>query len=114
MNLKTRIKIEKAIVKAIVTNAIELGYTVSVYDGEEWCLRRSDDVKTIIAATFSTDLDCLCFREKTDEAKRVGTVQLVYGNDGFDVISDYTSNDTMETILSKANALAKELELKHT
>lgn len=37
--------------------------------------------------------------------------RIIYGNTGFDVINDYTTN--LETVLAGTNALADQLESKH-
>jgi hypothetical protein len=37
---------------------------------------------------------------------KIGWVQLVYGNTGFDVVCDHTQSTEMERLLSRAMALA--------
>ena len=125
MNLQTRISIERKIVSRIVKDALAKGYTVSVYDGEEYALKRGTAYKQIMEACFSTDEDTLVFYAKTDgydigvdsplndKFFRVGFVSLVYGNCGYDVISDCTYTPSMEALLSGAEALANKLEEQH-
>lgn len=124
MQLQTRINIERKIVSRIVKDALAKGYTVSVYDGEEYALKRGTAYKQIMEACFSTDEDTLVFYAKTDEYDfgvdsplnklfRIGFVSLVYGNCGYDVISDCTYTPSMEALLSGAEALANKLEETH-
>lgn len=92
--------IERSIVYQIVLRAINLGYLVSVHDGEERVVKKSQDEKEIMAAIMSTDDDVLTIYDgNTIEEKKIGFISLVYGNDGDDVISDYTANPEMEAFL---------------
>lgn len=85
--VEQRIKLEKRIAKMIVQNAINLGYTISIHDGEETVLRESNSVKSILSNMHATDVDLVSFFK---EGNRIGSVTLVYGNDGYDVIADYS------------------------
>jgi hypothetical protein len=106
MNVQARIDLEKRIVRKIVQNAIAIGYTVSLNDGEAWTVKRSVKVTEVMEAVQTTDWDFLKFRYAEGEKKGepVGTVHLVYGNDGYDVIADYTDNAEIEKILETAKA----------
>ena len=86
---------------------------MAVFDGEEIALEASTDVRAIIAAMFSTDEDYLFAMTPGEDGKlkRAGWVRFIYGNTGFDVINDYTTN--LETVLAGTNALADQLESKH-
>ncbi len=103
---KTR-KMEKAVVSAIVKSALKLGYTVSVWEGGDWALKPSIEYKKIMEACFSTDEDVLVFRNS--DSVKVGSVLLVYGNSGYDVICDYS--ESLESMLGKANEVAGRLEV---
>jgi hypothetical protein len=107
MNISKRIDIEKRIYSRIVKDALSLGFNVSVHDGEEYALKHSTKYSDIMGAGFSTDADALVIY---DNDKRLGFVSLVYGNSGYDVISDYTATEEMESLLQGANALADKLE----
>ena len=107
MNFHKRVEIEKRIYSRIVKDAIKQGFNVSVFDGEEYALEHSKKYSDIMRAGFSTDADALVIYK---DDKRMGFVSLIYGNCGYDVISDYTANDTIETLLIGANALADKLE----
>ena len=107
MNLKRRIAIERKIYSRIVRDALDAGFNVSVYDGEEYALKHSTSYAEIMRAGFSTDADALIIH---GHIGRVGFISLVYGNCGWDVISDYTATDEMENLLAGANQLANKLE----
>ena len=107
MNLDQRNAIEKDIYKRIVQDALILGYTISVFDGEEYALNQSENYFNIIEAGFSTDAETLIFYQ---DKQCIGSVDLVYGNTGWDVISDYSDNEDTEFILRGAEMLAETLE----
>lgn len=107
--LAKRISHEQAICKAIVKYALANDMMVSIYDGEEWCLKFSNSQADIMNALFSTDGDTIMLRTATGE--QVGKFFLVYGNDGYDVVSDYTITETTETIYETViKPLADKLE----
>ncbi|MDL2408609.1 hypothetical protein PY650_23770 [Rhizobium calliandrae] len=91
-----RIEMERKIVSAIVMHAIANHMTVSVYDGEEWMLVRSKSYGDIFASLFITDEDRLLLRNA--DGDKVGWFCLVYGKDGYNVVSDYTANHACEAI----------------
>ena len=107
---------ERAIAERLVTDAIAQGYQVSVNDGEAWVVKRSTDSKAIMAALFSTDEDYIRIR-KDGEQSSVGTFTLIYGNDGWDVIADWSySAETeaqMEQIQRGAALLGTAIETKY-
>lgn len=95
-SLARRIEAERRMCTALVDECVDRGYVVSVSDGEEWVVKRSTDKAEIMAALFSTDEDQIVIRDMTME--RVGWFRLIYGNDGHDVVSDYTANAVCEAI----------------
>jgi len=107
---------ERAIAERLVTDALAQGFQVSVNDGEGWVLKRSTDVEAVMAALFSTDEDYIRIR-KDGEQSSVGTFTLIYGNDGWDVIADWSySAETeaqMEQIQRGASELATAIEMKY-
>ena len=107
---------ERAIAERLVTDAIAQGYQVSVNDGEAWVVKRSTDSKAIMAALFSTDEDYIRIRKEGEEGS-VGTFTLIYGNDGWDVIADWSySAETeaqMEQIQRGAALLGTAIETKY-
>jgi hypothetical protein len=81
-------EIEQSIVFSIIAVALAEGFTISVYDGEEYPLTNSTDPKAINDAMFSTDSDVLVL-SKGQPAMPAGSIVLIYGN-GCDVISDHS------------------------
>jgi len=96
MNLETRIKIEKRVARLFLKTAIKAGYLVRVHDGDDWACARTDKVSVALEAMFSTDEDRVYVYEKVNDEtaeklfKRLGHAYFIYGNDGYDVISDYS------------------------
>ncbi|UPW35984.1 hypothetical protein QE320_gp070 [Pseudomonas phage EM] len=95
-----RCKAEKAVVMAAVMRGIRLGYAVSVYDGEEWAVKRSTDVKVISDSLQSTDADRVLFVDQ--QGKGVGSLWAFYGNSAGEVIADHTISPTMDLIMAPA------------
>lgn len=116
MNVQTRQKMEKDIALSIVSQALGHGFCISVNDGAETTLKYSSNVDAIMNAMFTTDEDILKFyisEHSTNERAYAGFVHLIYGNTGYDVISDYTAIDEIETMLTLPIALASRLEEKY-
>ncbi|EJD3148827.1 hypothetical protein M1V18_004400 [Salmonella enterica] len=110
MNVETRQRIERQIAKATAERLIAAGYKVAVFDGEEIALQKTTDVPAIVGAMFSTDEDYLfVYLAEGDES--IGFVRFIYGNDGWDVINDYTTN--LEDSLKAVNELADKLEREY-
>lgn len=101
-----RQKIEKEIAKAIITSALEEGYSITVNDGEEDVLDKCFNEEAILAHMFTTDENKLKLEHPKLE-KQSGIVVLVYGNDGHDVIHDYSASITF--VMRKATSLADKL-----
>lgn len=78
MNLRAR---DAAAARIIVGTLLAQGYAVSVYDGEEYTVKRSQDAGEILEALGTTDSDQLAVR-KPGRFERLFTLVLVWGNDG--------------------------------
>ena len=87
---------ERRIVRKMIKDALAKGWTISVFDGEEWALKRSRKEHDVLEALCSTDSDTLKFRDKL--ARPIGNVMLVWGNDE-DVISDHSDNEKMNAFM---------------
>ena len=108
MNIVTRQMIEKGIAKRVVRSAIAAGYTVSLWGGGEYAVKRSRKLSEIVGAMFAVDEESLEIRN--DEGGLIGIVWMVYGNDGFDAINDYPATETMEKLLRDADEYARHAE----
>ncbi|RUU76134.1 hypothetical protein [Mesorhizobium sp. M7A.F.Ca.MR.362.00.0.0] len=82
---------EVKIVGRLIKKALGLDYVVSVYDGEEYGIVRSNNYEAITAEIAATDSTELVFRRRDDKTK-IGSVLLIHGNDE-DVISDHSDNE---------------------
>ncbi len=87
--MKALISIEKQIIWRVILALLEDGYIIQVNDGEEICQTPTRDPGTIFVAMRSTDEDYLITNKS---GKKTGWVHFIYGNDGHDVINDYTVN----------------------
>lgn len=97
-SLAKRIDAERRMARALVKEAILLDYTISVHDGDSYVLKKSKDQKTILSKMYSTDEEMLYLYE---DDQRIGWFHLVYGNDGYDVVSDYSDNDECNDIWNR-------------
>lgn len=98
---------EAKVVGKLIDEGVAQGYTVSVSDGEEWVVSRSTNKSEILDALDSTGMDRVRFH---DGEGTVGTFLLIYGNEPYYVISDYTSNPRTNELFSKVEPLIAELE----
>jgi len=103
MNVKMRQRVERAIARRVILDALAAGYALNVNNGgdEHELPAPSTKVKEVLGAMFATDDEHLMFYK---EGKRVGWVWFIYGNSGYDVVSDYTCN--LEDVMQGADALA--------
>jgi len=104
MSVKLRIELEAKIFRKACKALIEAGYELRLYDGEEITTPKTKDVKVMMDAQATTDEDCI-FVYNPGEKERIGWVIFTYGNDGYDVISDYTTN--LEDVLKPVNDYAE-------
>ena len=93
---------ERGVATRLVRAAINAGYTVSVSDGEEWTVKRSDSEAVILPALATTGYDTLRFRNSAGE--HVGSADLVWGNDpsGEELIADHTDNAATTALYNAA------------
>lgn len=113
----TRREVEFKIVSAIVDAALAAGYRIAVsfergYDTGEMLLG-SRDRSEIMEEVFAGD-DCHIFIQPADGdlldaggVISVGWIYCVFGNDGWDVVSDYTTSLEGLGILAEANQLSE-------
>lgn len=94
--LARRILAEKKVCTALVNACLARGYAISVSDGEDWPVIRSTDKIAVLAALFSTDEDQIVIHDTA--GVKAGWFLLIYGNDGYDVVSDFTANPVCDGI----------------
>ena len=78
-------RIERAIVRTLLTKAIKNGYSIALDNGEE-VIPLQGTVKSMLGVMMSVDEETLLLKK---DGKK-GAIALVYGNTGWDVIHDYT------------------------
>jgi hypothetical protein len=93
---------ERGVATRLVRAALHAGYAVSVYDGEEYTVKRSRRERQILAALATTGEDALVIRDSAGE--RLGVLSLIWGNDetGEELIADHTDNDAMDALYRAA------------
>lgn len=106
--LARRIETEGRICSRLVKHALASGYTVSVHDGEEWAVICSTSYNEIMADIFTTDMNTIRIRDKDKQV--VGNVTLVFGNDGYDVMADWTDTPEFNDWLKPVNEYADKFE----
>lgn len=111
-------EIERLIIRKLVEDALREGYTVKHNDGESDTVTVSTDgIRKSDEAISALADEVMKWIQQTDEehlifsigGSRVGSVFLVYGNDGYDVIADHTDTDEMRHLLIGAEALAESI-----
>lgn len=107
MNVKARIALEKRIASKIVHAALAHDWSVSTNDGESWNINKSRKFPEIMASLFTTDEDGLYFFD--DQGRRTGWVILIYGNEGYDVVSDYSTR--IEAMMAPINDYADKFDV---
>jgi hypothetical protein len=93
---------ERGVATRLVRAAIKAGYTVSVYDGGEYTVKRSRRERQILAALASTEEDWLVIRDSAGE--RLGSLRLIWGTDetGEELIADHTDKPEIEALANAA------------
>lgn len=114
MSVKMRQEVERKIVESVLDALLAAGFQISIDNsdnsGKEYEIERSTDKKAILKAMFLTDDEYL-FVDKVsvkEVQENFGWVWFVYGNDGWDVISDYTVN--LEKFIGDGTATDKIIE----
>ena len=89
----------KAAYKHLVKEAINQGLTVSVYDGEEWSLKRSTNYKEIIYEIESVEEAQIRFRKDNDI---VGWALIIpYGVGPDETVADCTMQAWLTEVLDQ-------------
>jgi len=96
-DLAKRLLTEQRACGYLIRECLRRGLVVSINDGGAWCLIRSDNYRTIMCALASTDGDTVHVR-LPGQGVSVGSFYLIYGNDGYNVIADYSDNPLANAI----------------
>lgn len=94
---------ERAVLNRLIRAALAANYSVTVWDGEAYAIRRSTDFNAIVAECGQSDEgDLLTFRH-ADSGERVGSVLLVWGNGAEELIADYRDDQATGLLVAAAN-----------
>lgn len=118
-------EMELKVVKKLLTLLLRAGFNISVDDGgDDFSLKNSTDKKAILDAIFSFDADGKVKYMCTDLIKLRaafhhdklgydvrGTVMLVGGNSGYDVVCDYSTS--LDEWMDQVNTYSDNLEAKY-
>lgn len=106
--VRHRARLEMAIVNALIDRAKTTGHRLRVRQYEEQeDYSDSDEGYNVRSVVFDLDM-CSLELEVIATGERWGWILLVFGNDGWDLISDYTTD--LEHFIAPINALARRLE----
>jgi hypothetical protein len=78
----------------LVRHALREGTTVSVWDGEEWQVKRSSSFKAIVDAIESVDDSTLVFR--TENGTQIGTAYVIASLADDETVADNSDNPWFE------------------
>lgn len=93
--------VERKIAQLTIEVLLKAGYSLGVNDGEETTISYSKDAHEVFEAMFTTDEDYLYIYERPAEKDATPDmwVRFVYGNDGWDVIADYSHSVSLNPYL---------------
>lgn len=112
-SLHQRILMERAVIRCAVAALIQHGFYVKLYDCDDHQAlsdeaSSEDSIFKIMDELLSCDDEYLrVYRKEGDKSRFFGWIHFVYGNDGYDVISDNTVN--LEEFIKPASDLADQL-----
>lgn len=76
-------------INKIIDRALEMNYEISVFDGMEWVVRRSQTKRLIQKKIGHTDQTTLKFRDPG--VRSIGSIWLIHGL-GDEVVADHTDS----------------------
>jgi hypothetical protein len=94
-----RMEMERRMASALVKACFANGGMVSIHNGEEWAIRKSRNYRSVMDALWQCDEEHVVAHRA--DGTRAGSFYLVYGNDGYDLVADYTANEFCNEIWDK-------------
>lgn len=82
---------EWSFVRPVLERALDQGLELSVFDSEEWSIKRSTDLDAVKRELGATCEETVVFHKK-GASRPLGSMFLVYGNAPDEVIADHTYN----------------------
>lgn len=107
-NNETARKLENTIIRVFIREALQRGHTITVTTYDEDELTCSSQINKIVDALRATDYDNLRVH---DGDKYIGGMLLVWGNDPWEVISDYSVS--IEELVEPAMEKSREIEMRY-
>ena len=107
-NSETARKLENTIIRVFIREALQRGHTLTVTTYGEDELTCSSQINKIVDALRATDYDRLRVH---DGERYIGSVLLVWGNDPWEVISDYSVS--IEDMVEPAMEKSREIETRY-
>jgi hypothetical protein len=102
-SVRGRALIELQVVDAIIKAAVVIGYRLGV-EGEGGEEVDTSDASTLKALLFNLDDAVVLVFNSPGAEEPFGWIRLVFGNDGWDLVSDYSTN--LEEFLAPVQAVA--------
>lgn len=105
-----RLAVEQDIVIRVIDAMLAAGYSLQtdILGGDARPAQPTKDRDSILSEMMAVDDEFLgVFDDDPEDDRPIGWVRFVYGNDGWDVVSDYTTN--LESILAPINQYADTL-----
>jgi hypothetical protein len=100
MNLETRQRVERQIVRNLIRTASQHGFAlVAVHDGEERVPTRTE--REAMDAVFAVDESKILFRHPAE--KKAHCAVIILGNDGWDCVADASMGERWDPVI-EANA----------
>lgn len=114
MDTKERIEIERSILRQFVEDVLKAGYAIVVDDGESRS-RPFFGSNAVMAHCMQVDDEKLYAigTGKDDAGDTIGYAHFVYGNEGYDVLSDHSVAHGFEALCKGANDLSNRLCALH-
>lgn len=104
-----RMELERRMASALVKECLRRGFSLTVNNGEDSTVVKSTSYRAVMDALWQTDEEYLMLHDAT--GKKHGWFFLVYGNDGWDLISDYSMNNATNDIWNEViSPLADRME----
>jgi hypothetical protein len=91
-----RMRMEKRMASGLVKACLARGYRITVNNGEDVPIRKSKSYRAVMDALWQTDEEHLYIYDDADT--RQGWFFLVFGNDGWDLVADYSDNDACNEV----------------
>lgn len=99
---------ENQIIRAALESLVAAGHRVAVWNGEDWSAGPSRDVEMLLGSLRATDVDVLHLMHDQEREPSGSWVLLVYGNEPFEVMADWTLD--LDELLKPAVELAERIE----